>query len=221
VFVTLLTGIRDLGGAMLLGIVLGIPSAFLSGRLKPGEPTLIEATGIVLLCGGLAIWLNVSFLLASMVLGAVIVNVAKHHDRPFSAIENIDRPFMILFFVFAGATLHVKAFLLIGVLGIAYIILRIIGRLIGAWIGGLLIKDMPSLRKWMGIALMPQAGVALGMALVATSTHPELTDLIMPVVIGSTVFFELLGPVCTRIALVRVEESRARRKEFKLYRKHH
>jgi hypothetical protein len=58
----------------------------------------------------------------------------------------------------------------------------------------------------MGLALMPQAGVALGMALVATQRFPQLSDVILPVVIGATVLFEIMGPVLTRQALVRMDE---------------
>ena len=203
----LLTGAWELGGALLLGIGLGIPMAYLTGRIKPGEPTLVEALGIVFLCGGIAIWLEVSFLLASMVLGSVVANLARHHMRPFHAIEGIEWPFMILFFVLAGASLHIEAVYQIGLAGLGYIILRIIGRLLGAWAGGTISHSEPLMRRWMGIALMPQAGVALGMALIASHRRPDLADMIFPVVIASTVFFEVIGPVLTRSALVHVGEA--------------
>jgi len=198
----LLTGAWELGGALLVGIGLGIPMAFLTGRIKPGEPTLIEALGVVFLCGGIAIWLEVSFLLASMVLGTVVANLARHHMRPFHAIQGIEWPFMILFFLLAGASLNVGALYQLGLVGSGYIILRIIGRLLGAWAGGAISHAEPLMRRWMGMALMPQAGVALGMALVTTHRRPDLADMIFPVVIASTVLFEVIGPVLTRSALV-------------------
>ena len=99
----LLHGAWELCGAALLGILLGVPMAYLSGRIKPGQPTLVEALGIVFLVGGLALWLEVSFLLSAMVLGLVVARRARHHEQPFHAIENIEWPFMILFFVLAGA----------------------------------------------------------------------------------------------------------------------
>ena len=202
----LFTGAWELGGALLIGIGLGIPMAYLTGRIKPGEPTLVEALGVVFLCGGIAIWLEVSFLLASMVLGCVVANLARHHIRPFHAIEGIEWPFMILFFVLAGASLHTEMLYKIGLVGSAYIILRIIGRLVGAWTGGAISHADPLMRRWMGMALMPQAGVALGMALVAIERRPDLGEIILPVVIASTVLFELIGPVLTRTGLVHVGE---------------
>jgi Kef-type K+ transport system membrane component KefB len=90
---------REIGVAVILGILIGLPAAYLTGRIKPGQPILIEALGIVFICGGLAIMLDVSFLIASIVMGAVIANLARHHEYPFHAIEGIEWPFMIIFFV--------------------------------------------------------------------------------------------------------------------------
>ena len=204
----LLTGAWEIGGAVLIGIGLGIPMAYLTGRIRPGEPTLVEALGVVFLCGGIAIWLEVSFLLASMVLGCVVANLARHHIRPFHAIEGIEWPFMILFFILAGASLHTEMLFQIGLVGSAYIILRVIGRILGAWTGGAISHAEPLMCRWMGMALMPQAGVALGMALVAIERRPDLGEIILPVVIASTVLFEVIGPVLTRIGLIHVGETR-------------
>lgn len=202
----LLAGAWELGGALLVGIALGVPMAYLTGRIQPGEPTLVEALGLVFLCGGIAVWLDVSFILASMVLGSVVANLARHHARPFHAIEGIEWPFMILFFVLAGASLHVGVLYGIGLVGSAYVVLRIIGRFVGAWAGGVISGAGPLIRRWMGMALMPQAGVALGMALVATQCCPDLGRVILSVVIAATVLFEVIGPVLTRIALNRAGE---------------
>ena len=207
-FSPLITASWELGGALLVGIALGIPMAYVTGRLKPGEPTLVEALGVVFLCGGIALWLDVSFLLAAMVLGTVVANRARHHTRPFHAIEGIEWPFMILFFVLAGASLHTQSLLKIGITGVAYIVFRFIGRLVGSWVGGAISRADRTMRRWMGVALMPQAGVALGMALVAAQRRPDLEGIILPIVIATTVLFEVVGPVLTRIGLVRAGDVR-------------
>ncbi len=197
----------ELGGAILLGLLLGIPMAYITGRLKPGEPTQAEALGLVLLCGGLAEWLQVSFILAGMVLGATVANLAAHHRRPFTAIEGIEWPFMILFFILAGASLDMDALQATSLLGIAYIVLRLLGRIMGAWGGGVIGGANPVLQRWMGMALWPQAGVALGMALLASHHFPTLKDVVLPIDIGSTIIFELIGHIMTRKALVKIDES--------------
>jgi len=162
---------------------------------------------MVFLCGGLALLLEVSFILAAMVMGAVVTNLARHHKRSFHEIEGIEWPFLILFFVLAGASLDIDALWLAGGGLAGYVILRVLGRLLGAWLGGALCKDDPAQRWWMGLAMLPQAGVALGMALVAAQRLPTLADVIIPVVVGATVIFELVGPVFTRLALHRVGEA--------------
>ena len=202
----LLSGAWDVGGACLVGICLGLPMAYLTGRVRPGKPTLLEALGFVFLCGGVALWLEVSFILASMILGGVVAYLARHHKRPFHAIENIELPFMVLLFVLSGASLEIGGLSQIGFIGAAYITLRVIGRIVGAWPGAAIAHAGPLVKKWMGMALMPQAGVALGMALVAKHRFPETGDIIFPVIIGTTIIFELIGPIMTRTALVRAGE---------------
>jgi Kef-type K+ transport system membrane component KefB len=203
----LLFGVRELGGALLLGLAIGIPTALVTGRVDPGEPTLIEALGTVFLCGGLALRFHVSFLLAAIVMGATVASLARHHRRPFNAIEGIEWPFMIVFFVLAGASIETEAVSAAGALVLAYILFRVAGTVLGAGIGcAWTDRDAPT-RRWLGVALLPQAGVALGMALVAAERFPELAGGLVPVSIATTAFFELIGPILTRLALQRTSAA--------------
>jgi len=197
----------ELGGAMLLGIAIGLPAAYLTGRIKAGKPMLSEALGIVFLCGGVALWLEVSFLIAAIMMGAVIANLARHHDYPFHAIEGIESLFMIVFFVLAGASLELGALAAIGVIGGVYILCRALGKYLGAWVGGYLSQSGQDNQLWMGVALLPQAGVAIGMALVASNRFPEYRQIMLPIVIASTVVFEIIGPIFTRLAIQRSNQD--------------
>ena len=197
---------REIGGALILGGLIGLPAAYLTGRIKKGQPALTEALGIVFICGGFAIWLGVSFLIAAMTMGAVITNLAKHHKHPFHAIEGIEWPFMVIFFVLAGASLELNALKSIGYIGAVYILCRVIGKIVGANIGGQLSNADQLTKSWVGVALLPQAGVAIGMALVAANQFPEYRQMLLPIVISSTVFFEIIGPVFTRLAIQRVHK---------------
>lgn len=196
----------DIGGALILGVLLGIPAALLSGRISPGEPTLLEALGVVLLSCGLSNLFDLSFILTSITLGVTVVNLARHHTSAFHEIENIERPFMVLFFILAGVSLHLDMIWASGWIAIFYILFRIIGRIAGAWIGGRIVSAEPVISKWMGFALMPQAGVSLGMALLSSQTLPEIGQMILPATLGATVFFEIAGPMMTRLALVKAGE---------------
>jgi len=205
----LLSGLWKVFGAVLLGVLVGLPMAYLTGRLRPGQPTQAEALGFILLCAGLSIWTGVSHILTAMMLGAVVANLARHHQRPFHEIKGIEWPFLILFFLLSGARLELEALIQVGAVGTAYILLRVVGQIAGTWIGGRLVKVEPVTRRWMGVALMPQAGVALGMALLAVESFPEYEHVILPVVLGSTVVFELAGPIATRWALERTGDAGA------------
>lgn len=195
------TVLREVGGALVLGAALGVPAALLTARLRPGEPTLLEALGCVFLCGGLALWLGVSPLLAAMALGATVANLARHHERPFHAIHDVERPFLVVFFVFAGALLDPSALGAVGAFGLVYISARVVGRLLGGWLGSRIAREERAVGRWMGAALMPQAGVALGLAVIAAERFPGVAADLLPLVVGATVAFEILGPVCTRAAL--------------------
>jgi Kef-type K+ transport system membrane component KefB len=201
IFASLLDVSYEIGGALLLGSLIGLPAAYLTGRLKPGHPMLTEALGLVFICGGAAIWLDVSFLVATMAMGTVVTNLARHHEYPFHEIENIEWPFMVIFFMLAGASLDISMLAGLGMIGAIYLLSRATGKLLGAWIGARASHADKEVRRWMGLAMMPQAGVAIGMALLAASRFPEHRQTILSLVIGTTVFFELVGPVFTRMAL--------------------
>lgn len=200
----------EIGGAIGIGLAVGLPAAALTGRLEEGEPIQAEALGIVFLCAGFAIWLGVSFLLAGMIAGATVANLAEHHNRPFHEIEHIEWPFMILFFVLAGASFEFSSLHLIGFVGLTYIFLRTVSRVVGGWLGGRLAGMPENHQKWIGAALIPQAGVALGMALIAGNYLPEIKSALLTTVIGTTVIFEIVGPIVTQIALNQVGEANGR-----------
>ena len=197
----------DIGGAVLVGGLIGLPAAYLTGRVRSGQPMLMEALGLVLLCGGIALALEVSFLIACMTMGAVIANLAAHHDYPFHEIENIEWPFMVVFFMLAGASLELFALAEVGLVAVVFVLVRVIGKTLGAALGAGMSGAGSVVSRWMGIALLPQAGVAIGMALIASERFPAYQDVILPVVIGTTVLFELTGPVATRVALARASAA--------------
>ena len=194
-------------GSLLLGAAVGLPAALLTGRLSKGEPLRVEALGLVFVTAGLSIWLELSYLIAGMTAGAIIVNLARHHTRAFHEIEHLQWPFMIIFFILAGATLEAEALWVIGPAGLAYAVLRIVGRMLGGWIGAGLAGEPVAERKWYGPALLPQAGVAIGMALIAADLLPDYGGMIMAMAIGTTIAFELIGPVAAALTLSRVSRG--------------
>lgn len=203
----LATGLWELAGAFMVAAAVGFPAAYLTGRIQPGEPMQTEALGVVLLCAGLSLWLGVSFLLAGMVTGMIVANFAEHHARPFHEIEHVEWPFMVLFFILSGASLNLGSLNELGTVGAAYIVLRTVSRICAGWLGATWAQAPDAHRVWIGLALTPQAGVALGMALVAGGQFPDISETIMAITIGTTVVFELAGPALTQLALRKVGEA--------------
>jgi Kef-type K+ transport system membrane component KefB len=193
----------ELGGGVGLGVALGIPAASLTGRLQPGHPVLEEALGLVLLCAGLGVWLDVSYLLAAVVMGAIVANLASHHELPFREVESVEWPFLVVFFLLAGASLELSALAAVGWVGVGYIVLRTLGKVGGSWLGVRLVGGSSDRARWLGVALLPHAGVALGLGLLADQQLPEVGADVLAIVVGATVVFELIGPLGTRLALER------------------
>lgn len=193
----------EVGGAVTLGLLIGGPAALLTGRLRDGEPLQIEALSLVFLTAGLSLWLEVSFLITGMVVGTVIVNLAAHHTKAFNEITHIQWPFVVLFFILAGASLETEVAWELGGVGLAFIALRSVARIIAGWIGARLGHVAPAERPWYGVALLPQAGVAIGMALIAAQRFPDWGQQIIALIVGTTVVFEVLGPIATLYAIKR------------------
>lgn len=204
----MLFGLWEAGGGLALGAAIGLPAAYLTGRLKRGEPSLLEALGIVLICAGMALYLEVSYLLAGMMAGVIVVNLARHHHYPFHEIERIEWPFVLMFFIMAGGLLDIGLLAEFGWVGAAYVAARMAARLIGGWTGARLSGLGGREGLLMGMALTPQAGVAIGMALASADRFPDHAAQIVAITIASTIVFELVGPLFTQFALSRVPEEK-------------
>lgn len=202
----MISSLWEVLGGIALGVILGIPMSWMTGRLREGEPTLLEASGFVLLCGGVALWLNLSYLLACMALGATVANRAKHYKRPFSDIKGAVEPFMVMFFLLAGFKMDIDMLPSLGVIGLVYIVSRTVGLVGGGALASSLAGADPVVRRNVGWCLLSQAGVALGLALLVEERFPEIGSKILPLVIGSTIIFELLGPVFVRWRLKKAGE---------------
>jgi len=113
---------------------------------------------------------------------------------------------MIVFFVLAGASLEVESLAHVSGWLALYLALRVLVRLVGGQLGGAWPPPDVFVRRWIGVALLPQAGVAIGMALVAAERLPGVGEAILSVAVAATVLFELAGPVATRLALRRAQQ---------------
>lgn len=164
---------------------------------------LIITIALLLGLSGLCSVLDVSPLLACMTFGAVYINIV-HDKELYHQINVFTPPIMLLFFVVSGMNLDLSILASFGVVGVAYFLIRIIGKYIGTYIGCLIYQTAKPIRYYLGVALIPQAGVAIGLAYLSRRILPEsIGNLLMTIILASSVLYELIGPACAKFALAR------------------
>ena len=199
--------ICEIIGAVILSGVIGFILHRLARYVRTQGELLTYTVGLIMLNTGLAIHWNLSVLLANMFLGAIVVNINRENIRFFNILRSLDHPLYLIFFVIAGAQLQIPLLAKLGLIGLSYLILRVVGKMTGAWLGAVISGADKVTRRFMGLGLLPQAGVALGAALVAQARFPDIGDYVLTTIVATTVIYELIGPVCTRIALVKAGET--------------
>jgi NhaP-type Na+/H+ or K+/H+ antiporter len=201
VFKFIFRALLEITGAFLLGGVLGWVWAYFSRYATTQSEILIYTLGIILLNTGLAIYFQLSVLLANMFLGTVLVNVHKLSFKFFDTLRSIDSPLYLIFFILAGANLEVSSLKNIGLLGVAYVFTRLPGEMIGAAVGAHMAHASTRIKRYIGWGLAPQAGVAVGLALVAKDAFSHVGIIVFNTILVTTVIYELIGPLATKFAL--------------------
>ncbi len=206
IFKVIFHSLIEIIGALMLGGLIACFATLFSKFIRTQTELLIYTLGFILLTTGLAILLHLSVLLANMFLGTVLININKSNFEFFDVLKLIDSPLYLLFFVLAGANLEIGLLKGIGITGIIYIFFRTTGKTVGSVWGGYIVKVEENIRRYLGLGLLPQAGVALGCALIAKSDFPNVGNMIFTTIVATTVIYELFGPLCTKYALQKAGE---------------
>jgi len=193
-------------GSAAIGLVLGLLFRIPLHFFKKTSNRLIITLGFAFLGSAFASMLGLSPLLMCMCMGAAIINFCPDGTEILDIVDYITPPIFVLFFFVSGAELNLSILPQIGFIGILYVVVRIIGKVTGASVGAALGKAEPNVRKYIGFALIPQAGVAIGLSLMAAKVLPEIGAQIQAVVLCATLIYEMIGPVCTKLALKRAGE---------------
>lgn len=152
-------------------------------------------------------WYSLSSLLLCMMIGAVFANMRSDSNLVVEGVDRWTPPLFMFFFILSGAELDVRVIVTVGLIGVIYIVARSVGKYFGAYLGALSTKSDKNIRHYLGFALLPQAGVAIGMAKVVSEEMPsDIGVKIVTVVLCSVLFFELVGPIITKLALMRAGE---------------
>ena len=203
---TILSPLAHICGALLIGAVIGYLLALSHRFFKSHTNRMSFAILCVFIGVAIADKLGLSNLLLCMAMGAVYVNFCDTAERILNCIDDWTYPLFMLFFVLSGAQLDLGTLPKVGLIGIVYIVCRFGGKFLGSWIGGTITHQPPVVKDNIGWALMPQAGVAIGMATMALQQLPrEFGTQIQTV----TLVYEVIGPIATKTALKRAGEIHA------------
>lgn len=203
---TILKPIGEIVLSLLIGLVAGVLLSLATKFFKSRANRISLVVTCIFLGVGLSEKFGLSSLLVCMSIGAAFANLSPVSD---SVLENSDRwtpPLFMLFFVISGAQLDFSVIPQVGLIGIGYITLRSLGKYFGAMLGCTLSKTESSVKKFLGITLLPQAGVAIGMAQLSISAVPQYGEQIRAVILCGTLFYELVGPLLTKLALTKAGE---------------
>ena len=204
----------EIGGSLLVGVGLGLFLDRVMCRMKVQHDAMAVSIGVLLLGVGLSEAFGFSLILTSMIMGIVVVNRCPEHGKHIRyTIEQAGPVVYVLFFTLVGARFQISLLPTMGLMGIAYIVLRSAGKFFGAWLGGSLGGAEPAVRNNLGLGLLSQAGVAVGLALASSRRFaaygPEgeaLGALVINVITATTFVVQIVGPISVKWAISRAGE---------------
>jgi Kef-type K+ transport system membrane component KefB len=212
--------LREIAVSLVIGVVIGRIMASVIRRLHESADILSVVAGFILVTCGFSTIFHGSLILANMTAGLLLTNI-----RSRAEIERIARQmvqvtplFFILFFTFAGAKLEVSALSALGLLGLVYILARAGGLLFGAWLGAVIGGANDVIRKYLGLGILSQAGVAIGLglivahdfAIIGTPHSKAIAATVITTVTATSIVFEVIGPILTKYALGKAGEIKVK-----------
>lgn len=212
--------------SLVFGVVSGGLFCILGRKLDNRKERFILIFAFAMVTSGLSALLHLSLILTNMIMGMLIVNTQPRGfvEQIGEGLENIMPLLYVLFFTLAGANLHLGALPSLGVLGVVYVIGRSAGLIGGAKIGAAIGTVHESIRKYLGLGILSQAGVAIGLSLLVKqdfagvgkvisgtgenviTAGDQLGTAVITTVTATCIFFEIIGPILTKIALTKAGE---------------
>lgn len=197
-------------GVLVLGGFFGVFLKWLMPKKRSNDNRLIISISMIFLFCGICALLQVSPLLGCMSMGTIYINITND-DKLFKQLNYFSPPILLLFFVRSGINFNLDSLFKpsgsIGtvsliLIGIIYFIVRIIGKYAGAFLGCWQVKKPKEVRNYLGLALIPQAGVAIGLAALGARTlGGEQGSALETIILASSVLYELIGPACAKLSL--------------------
>lgn len=203
---SILSPFKEILLAAVIGTLLAFAFTVPLRYFKKDSNRLCIASAFIFLASALADMTGASALLTTMVMGAVLVNICKSAPEIMKLADTVTPPIFMMFFVISGAELNLSVLPTIGIVGIIYVVMRVIGKWLGASLGATIMKADDSIKKYLGPTLIPQAGVAIGLTLVAQQVVPNYAQVIRAVVLCGTFIYEIIGPMVAKVCLQKAGE---------------
>lgn len=196
----------EIVGSLALGLLLGIGLTYLAKKAKGPDELLKISLAFILAAVGGANFFNLSPLLTAMMMGGTLVNLMQSSKRVFDKLNNFTPPINLLFFTLAGMSLDLKVLASVSVLGVGYIVARALGKILGAAIGAKALGESKKIQKYLGLSLLTQGGISIGLSVIVRNELPQFSDSIVTVILFSVLVFEILGPILAKVAITRAGE---------------
>ncbi len=204
-----LSTLYDMSKIIILSATVGSVGAILSVLIDKlfahhkGMET-ISTIGMVFIVYSLSLYWELEPLFATLIMGAVMVNISTDFDLVEEEIDNhLEEIIFMLFFILSAMHLNLQSLTTVPLVILAYIIFRLLGKISGAWVGAKLSNADETVQKYLGLGLFPQAGVAIGLALSLQNKvgFETIAPMILNVIIAATIVHEFIGPILTEYAL--------------------
>jgi len=196
----------DVGVSLAIGFSAGALLTYLMRFCKTENQQLLISLGLVMVSAGVCIQFDFSPLLCCMALGGIFSNFYSSAFKIYDALERFTPPLFLIFFIVSGAGLNYSVIIKMGWLGLAVIILRTIGKIYGTELAGWIAKAPKTVSRYLGYAMLPQAGVAIGFALSVKKVLPQYS-FITSVVLANVVYSQILGPLLAKYAILKSGEG--------------
>ena len=184
----------EIVGSLVIGTVIGfVLSLCMSFFHSRGNKLALTIAAIFLALGLCDLW-GLSNLLCIMMIGAVMTNVCKTANVVIEQTDRFTPPLFLLFFVISGAQLNLGVLPTVGLVGVCYVLFRVVGKWLGAMLGSRMVHAHPNVQKYLGFTLIPQAGVAIGLAAMTLTKLPQYGRQIQAIILAGTLIYELTGP---------------------------
>lgn len=196
----------EIFGSLLIGGILGLGLTLIGTKLKARDDFQVTALVAIGLGMGCAKVMGLSPLLVNMMVGLMLVNLSPQHEKAFNAINDFVPPFYVLFFALAGAGLDLSVLKAVGMIGMAYVFARGIGKALGAFVGAVSTKAEKVVSRYLGLALLPQGGISIGLSILVRQQLPEFAKEITTIIMFSVLIYEITGPIFAKIAIQKAGE---------------